>query len=35
MLGELEAAEAALDVGGLIARALERTEKVTVKYYDD
>ena len=34
-LSQVEAAEAALDVGGLIARALERTEKVTVKYYDD
>ena len=34
-LSQVEAAEAALDVEALIARALERTEKVTVKYYDD
>ena len=34
-LSQVEAAEAALDVEALITRALERTEKVTVKYYDD
>ena len=34
VLAEVEKAEAALDVEALIARALERTEKVTVRYHD-
>ncbi|MCI8525871.1 MAG: tRNA 4-thiouridine(8) synthase ThiI [Oscillospiraceae bacterium] len=33
VLSEAEAAEAALDVEGLIARAIENTEKVTVRYH--
>ena len=35
VLSQVEAAEAALDVEALIGRALENTEKVQVKYYDD
>lgn len=34
VLAEVEKAEAALDVEALITRALERTEKVTVRYHD-
>ena len=34
-LGQVEAAESKLDVEALIQRALENTEKVTVRYYDD
>ena len=32
---QVEAEEAKLDVEGLIARAIEHTEKVTIRYYED
>ena len=35
VLAQVEAAEAKLDVEALVARAVENTEKVTVRYYDD
>ena len=34
VLAEVEKVEAALDVEAMIARALEKTEKVTVRYYE-
>jgi len=35
VLSQVEAAESKLDVEALVARAIENTEKVTVRYYDD
>jgi len=35
VLSQVEAVEAALDMEGLISRAIENTEKITVRYYDD
>ncbi len=35
VLSQVEAAESALDVEALVERAIENTEKVTVRYYDD
>ncbi len=35
VLSQVEAVEAKLDVEALIAQALEQTEKITVKYYED
>ena len=35
VLREVEAVEAALDVEALVERAIEHTEKVTVRYYED
>ncbi len=35
VLSQVEAAESALDVEALVERAIENTEKVTVRFYDD
>ena len=35
VLAQVEAEEAKLDVEGLIERAIQNTEKVTIRYYDD
>ena len=35
VLAEVEKIEARLDVDALIEQAIENTEKITVKYYED